>query len=125
MTEPLTPEEDARDSLESYNDAMRAIGERVKAGASVPAFLRSGLPAEPRQAKAYFAAVDAFIAYATKLKDWPAVEEAIDLKVGEQGKFVRWWDEVVRSQGEARKENPDLRFLSVDQAERRTDIKQQ
>lgn len=37
----LTPAEDARDSLESYNDAMRAIGERVKAGAAVPAFLQS------------------------------------------------------------------------------------
>lgn len=40
MTDALTPEEDARDSLESYNAAMRAIGERVKAGAPVPAFLK-------------------------------------------------------------------------------------
>ena len=28
----------ARDSLESYNEGMRAIGERVKAGAPVPEF---------------------------------------------------------------------------------------
>jgi DNA modification methylase len=35
----LTPEEDATDSLRSYDDAMRAIGERVKAGAPVPEFL--------------------------------------------------------------------------------------
>ena len=41
MSERLTPEEDARDSLESYNEGMRAIGERVKAGAPVPAMLRS------------------------------------------------------------------------------------
>lgn len=38
---PLTLEEDAADSLASYNDAMRAIGERVKAGAPVPEFMLS------------------------------------------------------------------------------------
>jgi hypothetical protein len=52
----LTPAEDARDSLESYNDAMRAIGERVKAGAPVPMFLRSqsalpGLDEPPNKPK--------------------------------------------------------------------------
>lgn len=52
----LTPAEDVRDSLESYNDAMRAIGERVKAGAPVPMFLRSqsalpGLDEPPNKPK--------------------------------------------------------------------------
>lgn len=37
----LTPEEDAADSLASYNAAMRAIGDAVRAGAPVPQFLLS------------------------------------------------------------------------------------
>jgi len=40
-SEHLTPEEDATDSLGSYNEAMRAIGERVRGGSPVPAFLQS------------------------------------------------------------------------------------
>lgn len=35
----LSPEEDATDSLASYNAAVMAIGERVKAGAPVPEFM--------------------------------------------------------------------------------------
>ena len=38
---PLTPDEDAADSLASYNEAMMAIGEHVKAGAPVPEFMLS------------------------------------------------------------------------------------
>jgi len=38
---PLTLEEDAADSLASYNAAVTAIGERVKAGEPVPEFMRS------------------------------------------------------------------------------------
>jgi site-specific DNA-methyltransferase (adenine-specific) len=38
---PLSPEEDAADSLASYNAAVMAIGERVKAGAPVPNFMLS------------------------------------------------------------------------------------
>lgn len=39
--QPLTPDEDAADSLASYNAAVMAIGERVKAGAPVPEFMLS------------------------------------------------------------------------------------
>jgi len=38
---PLTPEEDAADSLASYNAAITGIGEQVRAGAEVPGFLLS------------------------------------------------------------------------------------
>ena len=38
---PLSPEEDAADSLASYNAAMVAVGEQVKAGMPVPEFMRS------------------------------------------------------------------------------------
>lgn len=38
---PLTAAEDAADSLASYNAAVMAIGERVKAGAPVPEFMLS------------------------------------------------------------------------------------
>jgi hypothetical protein len=41
MSDHLTPEEYERDSVESYNHAMRAIGARVKAGDPVPPFLLS------------------------------------------------------------------------------------
>jgi phage N-6-adenine-methyltransferase len=98
MSERLTSEEDARDSLESYNEGMRAIGERVKAGAPVPAFLRSqrgGLPAVPLDIKVEQAKANAIIDFATKIKDWPLLEQAIDLKIEQQREFVRWWDENV------------------------------
>jgi len=38
---PLSPDEDAADSLASYNAAVMAIGERVKTGAPVPEFMLS------------------------------------------------------------------------------------
>jgi site-specific DNA-methyltransferase (adenine-specific) len=44
---PLTPAEDAADSLASYNTAVTAIGERVRAGAPVPEFMCSRKASRP------------------------------------------------------------------------------
>lgn len=133
MTEPLTPEEDARDSLESYNDAMRAIGEQVKAGAPVPAFLqsqRSGLPAAPLGTKAAIAKAEALLQYAIKVKDWPLVEAAIDEKIAEQGKFVGDWEEAVTvrhrpGRGGADELSAERGVISLAQAEASTGISHQ
>jgi len=78
----------------------------------------------PEEAKKQEARTDALIDFAKKTKDWPTLEIAVDQKIEDQTEFVRWWKEKVRSQGEARKENPDPHFLSVDVAEDLTGIAQ-
>jgi hypothetical protein len=80
---------------------------------------------KPERTKARVAYSDAAIQFAKRVRDWPLLEKAIEQKIEDQREFVAWWTNTVRSQGEARKENPDLRFLSVKEAEKRTEIKQQ
>jgi hypothetical protein len=58
-----------------------------------------GLPAAPRKIRAEQAKADAIIQYAAKVKDWPLLEQAIDLKIEQQREFVRWWDEAVHRKG--------------------------
>src|SRR3954466_10308314 len=41
------------------------------------------------------AKADAIINYAAKVKDWPLLEQAVDLKIEEQKAFVHWWEENV------------------------------
>src|SRR5689334_2764272 len=43
--------------------------------------------------------LDALIAYAQQVKDWPLLEQAIDAKIQEQRQFVMWWGASVRSAG--------------------------
>jgi phage N-6-adenine-methyltransferase len=45
----------------------------------------------PEKYKLYDAAADYTIEHAKRIKDWPKLEEAVDLKIGEQRKFVAWW----------------------------------
>jgi hypothetical protein len=33
---------------------------------------------------------------ASKLQDWPLLEDAVDFKIEEQRRFVEWWDQNVR-----------------------------
>lgn len=63
----------------------------------------SNLPTQftPEQSKHKQAQTDAVIAYAQKIKDWPLLESAIEIKIGEQEEFVRWWDEHVGRPGGA------------------------
>ena len=64
----------------------------------MPAFLhgRGGLPAAPLDIKAEQAKADALIQYAVKVKDWPLLEQAIDVEIEQQREFIRWWDETVQ-----------------------------
>jgi hypothetical protein len=78
----------------------------------------------PEEAKIKDAKADAVIEYAQKIKDWPLLMEAVEAKLEDQRKFVRWWDETVRRAGN-QPINAERRFLSVDSAEQLTGITQQ
>jgi hypothetical protein len=45
------------------------------------------------------------------IKDWPKLEEAVDLKIGEQRKFVAWWKASVQSAGQPEKNSPRVRRI--------------
>lgn len=82
---------------------------------------------DPGRHRLTVAAIDYSIEEAKRLRDWPALEAAVDAKIEEQVRFVAWWKGNIRSQGEARKkkENRDPGFLSVDDAEQLTGMSQQ
>jgi hypothetical protein len=44
----------------------------------------------PEEAKIKDAKADAIIEYAQKIQDWPLLMEAVEAKLEEQRKFVRW-----------------------------------
>jgi phage N-6-adenine-methyltransferase len=96
--------------------------------AGVPAIQRNGggLPADPRNVKDQQAKADALISYAAKVKDWPLLESAIDLKIEQQREFVRWWDETVsigHGLGRGHKKvSVSETFLPADQADALTGI---
>ena len=50
---------------------------------------------EPHTAKEKVSVFDAAIGHAKRLKDWPALEAAVDLKIEELSGFVRWWSDTV------------------------------
>ena len=58
---------------------------------------------------------------AKRVKDWAALEEAVDAKIEEQRKFVAWWGGNV-SGG---KSHRDPGAIKVSQAEEWTGVKQQ
>lgn len=58
---------------------------------------------KPEEAKAIDAKADALIAYAKKVKDWPLLEEAVEVKIQNQREFVKWWDANVRGRGQPKK----------------------
>lgn len=79
---------------------------------------------EPQKTTAKEIALDAHIKFAAKIKDWPALREAVELKVEEQRDFVAWWNANVGGRGRPQK-NADRGSFSVDKAEELTNIKQQ
>ena len=91
----------------------------------IPDFLKRDKKAvveiRPGETREKNAQADAIIAYAIKLKDWPLLEEAVERKLDEQEEFVRWWREKVRRPG---RNNSDLNYFSVDNAEAWTGISQ-
>jgi phage N-6-adenine-methyltransferase len=81
-------------------------------------------PFAPEQTREFQAKADAMIAFATKLKDWPLLEQAVDAKIEDQKEFVRWWDEHVSvGHGGDRSKNAARAFLKRD-AENETGIRQ-
>lgn len=77
---------------------------------------------EAQKAALHDAQADAVIEFAKRVRDWPALEQAVDLKIADQTEFVQWWAEHVRK-GRP-KSNADSALLSVDQAEELTGIAQ-
>lgn len=71
------------------------------------------------------AKLDALIAYAAEVKDWPLLEEAIDAKLDQQSKFCAWWEQTVRRKGGERWVDNAERGYQVPDAERDTQITQQ
>ena len=94
------------------------------AGELLPAAVRGGLPADPRRIRTEQAKADAIIQYAARVKDWPLLEQAVDLKIEQQREFVQWWDETVhRKGGGPWLDNAEPRYLSL--AEVQAEITQQ
>lgn len=77
---------------------------------------------DPEQTKGNQAKLDALISYATRLQDWPLLEQAIDAKIEEQAEFVQWWDGTVRRPGQR---NNAERGYFVSDAVAQTGITQQ
>lgn|SRR5262249_3698140 len=72
-------------------------------------------------------ALDFGIEEAKRIKDWPKLEEAVDLKIEEQGRFVAWWNGNVQRPGgdrQSKKHSPGTRLMLSD-AEKLTGMKQQ
>ena len=80
---------------------------------------------DPKRHRLRVAALDYGIEEAKRIKDWPALEDAIDAKIGEQRDFVVWWKASVRDKGErANLKSPGTR-LFVAEAEKQTGMRQQ
>jgi len=78
---------------------------------------------DPQETLRHDAKADAVIEYAKRLKDWPALERAVDQKIEEQAEFVRWWHEKVREKGQ--KSNSAVPRYFVTDAEKLTGITHQ
>jgi DNA N-6-adenine-methyltransferase (Dam) len=77
----------------------------------------------PERHQLIVAALDFGIKQARCIRDWPALEEAVDLKIGEQRKFYAWWQASVAHGGGSK--NRDRGSYSLDRAEKLTGMKQQ
>jgi hypothetical protein len=66
------------------------------------------------------AAADYRIEHANRIKDSPKLEEATDLTIEEQQKFVAWWDAVGAGPGGDRSKSRVRRLLLCGQRRRLT-----
>jgi hypothetical protein len=79
---------------------------------------------KPERHRLIAAALDYGIEEAARIKDWPALEGAVDAKIEEQRKFVAWWQGHVRGAGNPQlSENADN--CTVSRAEELTGLSKQ
>jgi hypothetical protein len=71
----------------------------------------------PERHRLTVAALEYGIEEAKPIKDWPALEEAVDLKIEEQRKFVAWWKASVSTGHGGDRQVPSTRHLSFRDAE--------
>jgi ParB family chromosome partitioning protein len=62
---------------------------------------------DPERYRLKIAALDYGIEEAKRIRDWPALEKAVDLKIDEQRRFVAWWDANVRDGGRPSQKPPE------------------
>src|SRR6516165_10204415 len=81
---------------------------------------------DPTKYRIRQAACDYGIAEAKRIRDWPALEEAVDAKIAEQIQFIAWWyaNVTVNHGGNRQKQVSGTRYLSYREAERLTGMKQ-
>jgi phage N-6-adenine-methyltransferase len=79
----------------------------------------------PERHRLTVAALEYGIEEAKRIKDWPALEEAVDLKIEEQRKFVAWWKASVSTGHGGDRQVPSTRHLSFRDAEDITGMKHQ
>lgn len=81
---------------------------------------------DPQLAQVRQSEVDAVIEHAKRVKDWPMLERAIEVKLEEQVEFVAWWEKVVsvrHGAGRGNKKSSDPATFSMTDAEKLSGIK--
>jgi hypothetical protein len=75
----------------------------------------------PERYGSTLAALDYGIKEVKRIRDWPKLEEAVDLKIEEQRRFVAWWGATVQRPGGDRQSqhSPRTRLMLCSEAERR------
>jgi phage N-6-adenine-methyltransferase len=81
----------------------------------------------PERHRTTVATLDWGIKEARRIKDWPKLEEAVDLKIEEQRRFVAWWGATVQRPGGDRQSqhSPRTRLMLCSEAERLTGMRHQ
>lgn len=82
---------------------------------------------EPERHKLTVAALDYSIEHAKRIKDWPALEEAVNQKIAELKAFLVWWGaSVARAGGDRQtgKHSSRTRLMPCSEAEKITGLRQ-
>ena len=87
--------------------AVKTLGEKQE---------RHVIEFNPKRTIVTQAEASSVISYARKVKDWPALEKAVAIKMEDQRIHVAWWDETVRPAGGDRKSAVQVPNRSYSQA---------
>jgi phage N-6-adenine-methyltransferase len=82
---------------------------------------------DPQRYRLNDKALDFGIEEAKRIKDWPALEQAVDIKIAESHKFVAWWETTVTDKGGGNPTGPRSRTgaLPAREAEKLTGMPKQ